>query len=331
MEMVRMAKPLISVIVPVYNAEQFLPDCLDSILAQTYSIFECFLVDDGSIDNSGAICDRYGARDSRFHVLHTENKGVSHARNLGLDRIQGQYVAFVDADDCIHPRCLEVLLNGLLQTGAQMSVGGFLRYTREPAFGMVEAGWETITGQEAMAALNDWRNLRTASLIMPCGRLFLRELLADIRFPEGVRHEDEFVAHLLAERCSCIAMCDAPLYGYRENPGSYMGSGMDFAHLVLMDALSDRIAFFSEKAPDLVSGAVHHLLRECNSFYDEYSKHSGTAYRENRARLVKLYRRQYLRYWHRLSWTERGKGGLFAFCPRLYHAMAERKWKRMET
>ncbi len=103
-----MRTPLVSVIVPVYKAEQYLRRCLDSVLAQTYENWECICVNDGSPDNSAAILEEYGAKDSRFRVLNQENKGVSCARNLALENVRGEYLIFIDSDDSIHPQLLEI-------------------------------------------------------------------------------------------------------------------------------------------------------------------------------------------------------------------------------
>lgn len=329
-----MRNPQISVIVPVYKVERYLSACVESILNQSFSDFECILVDDGSPDGCPEMCDAFAKQDSRVRVIHQQNGGLSAARNTGLDAAKGAFITFVDSDDVLHPQFLETLRNLSERNHADLSLCGYQRFWNVPQPISAEGREQVLTGTEAMAELNQWRSEEATGMVVAWMKLYRHSLFDGLRFRPGVIHEDEFITHHILYRCRAVARTSAQLYGYRMNPQSIMGtgaSGIGFEHLVLMDALSDRIAFFSEKAPDLVSGAVHHLLRECNSFYDEYSKHSGTAYRENRARLVKLYRRQYLRYWHRLSWTERGKGGLFAFCPRLYHAMAERKWKRMET
>ena len=110
-----MAKPLISIIIPIYNVEKYLPVCLDSILAQTYKNLEIILVDDGSPDGSGTICDEYASRDSRFVVVHQKNGGVSVARNTGLDHATGDYIGIVDPDDWIEPNMYEVMMNNIIK------------------------------------------------------------------------------------------------------------------------------------------------------------------------------------------------------------------------
>ena len=114
---------LISVIVPVYNVEKYLPRCIESILRQTYPHFELILVDDGSLNKSGAICDRYAKKDARVKVIHKENAGISTARNAGVDMAQGEYISFVDSDDWVREDYLEKLLTPMLQYDVQMVFG----------------------------------------------------------------------------------------------------------------------------------------------------------------------------------------------------------------
>ena len=116
---------MISIIVPVYNVEKYLSRCLDSILVQTYRDFELILVDDGSTDRSGAICDEYASRDERIKLIRQSNQGLSVARNVGLDAARGDYIGFVDSDDYIHPETYQILLDALLKYDADLSVCGF--------------------------------------------------------------------------------------------------------------------------------------------------------------------------------------------------------------
>lgn len=122
---------MLSVIVPVYNVEKYLARCIDSILKQSYSDLEIILVDDGSTDNSGKICDQYREIDDRIVVIHKQNGGLSDARNVGMKKANGQYLAFVDSDDFIHPRMYEILMNLLLDYKADMVISNFAYYDEE--------------------------------------------------------------------------------------------------------------------------------------------------------------------------------------------------------
>ena len=143
---------MISVIVPVYNVEPYLASCLDSIISQTYRELEILLIDDGSQDEIGKICDRYAASDERIRVFHTENKGLSAARNFGLDRAEGEYIAFVDSDDRIEPDMYDTLLVALIETGADAAACG---HFQESANGTVERSPKAavLTGEQAVIAL----------------------------------------------------------------------------------------------------------------------------------------------------------------------------------
>ena len=118
---------MISIIIPVYNTAQYLDQCLESVLVQSYTDWECIVVDDGSTDNSGEICDKWGKRDSRFVILHQKNQGVSAARNKGLERCKGEYICFIDSDDWVEPTYLSHLYDGMKNNeGVDMVVSGFI-------------------------------------------------------------------------------------------------------------------------------------------------------------------------------------------------------------
>ena len=120
--------PQISIIVPVYNVEPYLHKCIDSILAQTFTDFECILIDDGSPDNCPAICDEYATKDNRIILLHQKNAGVSAARNAGLNIAKGEWIGFVDSDDWIEKNALELLYNKQRETSADIIIGSFIRH-----------------------------------------------------------------------------------------------------------------------------------------------------------------------------------------------------------
>lgn len=325
----------ISVIVPVYNTEKYLDECVQSILNQTYSAIELILVDDGSTDGSGEICDCFAAKDRRVKVHHRENQGVSAARNFGTSVAVGQWVAFVDSDDTVHPQYLEVLLAGVQQTSCAVSICGYQTYAEgneAPSVCVPEKlEFEKLSRHEVLSILNEWRSEQAVGMVTPWNKLYRRELLQIAKFPEGVRHEDEFFAHRLLNQCEKAAFLWLPLYNYRINEHGFMGNvdaQKTFAHLVLFDALMERIDFFQEHEPSLVTGAMHRLLRECNSFYDEYSQFDEPVYREKQRWLVQTYRKAYLKYFGRISMQERAKGALFAIFPEIYHKISLKRWNR---
>ena len=213
-----MSKPLISVIVPVYNVEKYLGKCVDSILAQTYENLEIILVEDGTRDGCGAICDAYAAKDPRVRVIHKENGGLSSARNAGMDIARGEYFGFVDSDDWIEPETYETLLNLAEKYDADLVSGS--RYdvaepTGERTLGLHHEKEECISAMEMLGRVFVWDGCDSAAW----DKLYRRHLFADIRYPLGMYSEDIAIFYKLMEKANRVALCPKPLYNYlhREN------------------------------------------------------------------------------------------------------------------
>lgn len=212
-------KALISVIVPVYNVESYLPRCVDSICNQTYQNLEIILVDDGATDGSGRICDDYAARDPRVRVIHKENGGLSSARNAGIDAAQGEYIAFVDSDDWIEPQSYETMLRAMQQHDVLLACGG--RYdvdgaTLEKKVGLCPQRDECITGEEMAGRIFVWDNCDSSA----CDKVYHRSLLENFRFPEGLVSEDVPVTYRIVLQAEKVVMCAFPFYNYYHRPGS---------------------------------------------------------------------------------------------------------------
>lgn len=213
--------PLISVIVPVYGVENYLPKCLDSILAQSYSNLEILLVDDGSPDDSGKICDDYAARDSRIRVIHKPNGGLSSARNAGLEMATGDYVAFVDSDDYVEPDMYSSMLEMAIAQNVPLVCAG--RFDEDIAGnivpGLCPVRDEVVTGKELVRRIFHWENLDAAAW----DKLYRRELFRGIRYPEGMVSEDMPTTYRLALLAGKAALLSRPLYHYvhRENSITY--------------------------------------------------------------------------------------------------------------
>ena len=141
---------MISVIVPVYNVEKYLAECVDSILAQTYHDLEVLLIDDGSTDGSGAICDEYARKDARVRVIHKENGGLASARNVGFAEFRGDFLACVDSDDSIAPHTLETQLNAMEADHADMVISGIRRYCGEKTLAVISPPRRVVTAKEAL-------------------------------------------------------------------------------------------------------------------------------------------------------------------------------------
>jgi len=213
-----MQTPKVSVIVPVYNVEPYLRRCLDSILAQTFSDFEAVLVDDGSTDHSGAICDEYAVRDARFKTIHIPNGGVSSARNMGLKQAKGMWVAFVDADDCVFPDYLQHLYNGL----AGADDDSILVWGSMLVNGVPKRHFHRKVMKDGEAALHIMRN-GVLALSGPVSKLFSMRIIREngILFPVNIKMGEDgiFLQHYLnaIETVSFISDVD---YYLHDTPGS---------------------------------------------------------------------------------------------------------------
>ena len=224
---------MISVIVPVYKVEPYLRRCIDSILCQTYRDFELILVDDGSPDNCGAICDEYATKDSRVVVIHQENGGLSAARNAGIDASKGEYLSFVDSDDWIHPEMLQWLLRAIQSNHVPISVCGFQETDgRTVAIAATDFAAQMLDTEQFFVSYN-------VNATIACGKLYARELFAGIRYPVGKIHEDEFTTYKILFTQEKIAFFPAQMYFYFRN---YDGITKSTWKLDRMDSLEANCA-----------------------------------------------------------------------------------------
>ena len=229
---------LISVIVPIYKVEDYLRKCVDSILNQTYKNLEIVLVDDGSPDHCGEICDEYAQMDSRITVIHKQNGGLSDARNAGIDVAHGEYIMFVDSDDYIANNMLEKLFFAIQTQDADMSLCNFLKVddngnTLNKKKSTVSIKNVVLTGLEAVQRLilNDGYHYTIAWC-----KLYKAELFQEVRFPKGKYNEDEFVSHVLYAKCSRVACVEEALYYYVQRKDSIMGSARMAVSIKSFDA-----------------------------------------------------------------------------------------------
>lgn len=219
---------MVSVIVPVYKVEPYLEQCISSITKQTYQNLEILLVDDGSPDKCGAICDRWAKQDARIRVIHKENGGLSAARNAGLEKAQGEYLCFVDSDDYLEKDMIDRLLKALTVNHAQISACNFA--FKDEAEGADAPGTQRfepyqinhemlLSGRETMRLMDRGKYIFSEAI---WNKMYKREIFTSLRFPEGKIHEDEFLFHKILyplERVVCIPYVG---YHYRRRPGSIM-------------------------------------------------------------------------------------------------------------
>ena len=216
--------PALTIIVPVYNAEKYIEDCVESILAQSFKDFELILVDDESSDNSGEICDRYQRKDTRVRVIHQKNKGVSGARNAGLDISKGDYIAFVDSDDFLDGEIYEKLFDGLLKSNADMAVCGFKRVSSEEAFYNIDRSNNVAEYQEYVFSkeecVKSLFSLNDIVDVAAWNKLYKKSIFENVRYPEGRIYEDTYLIMDIILKCNTVYITTEELYNYRNTPGS---------------------------------------------------------------------------------------------------------------
>lgn len=272
-------KSIISVIVPVYNVEMYLKKCINSILNQTLKKLEIILVDDGSTDNSGIICDEYKFIDKRIKVIHKENGGLSSARNIGIDNATGDYLAFIDSDDWIEPNMIEVLFDMLEKNDSDISICEFIKcYDENVQPIQEEIKIEIFNNIDALKKLYDEN--KGIYMTIACNKLYKRNLLEKVRFPLGKIHEDEFFIYKVLYEANKISYINRKMYYYRQRENSIMNSRLTKKRLDAFQAFDERIEFIKNKINDkeLYSMSISSYYKFIIAFYILYKKDNYNDY-----------------------------------------------------
>ena len=228
----------------MYNVENYLGSCLDSVLSQTYKDFEVLMVNDGSTDSSGAICQDFVERDSRFHYFEKENGGLSDARNYGLDRAKGHYITFLDSDDFLFEDYLENLYYASRLSDSDITIGGYCRFGDSNFY-----FYNDHFKSDSLVAFKDFQAIQYLDSMLDVtfltfstawGKLFKRELFSELRFPYGKYAEDQFLIWKLYMKADKIYVFNGASYVYRMNP-SGLSNIFTLKHLDYIDAIEERI------------------------------------------------------------------------------------------
>ena len=255
---------MISIIVPVYNVEPYLDQCVRSIIEQTYTDLEIILVDDGSPDNCPAMCDAWAEKDRRIKVVHKQNGGLSDARNAGMDIASGEYIGFVDSDDWLEPDILEAALAQIERENADIA-----------AFGVV---WEYPDRHEIPHPLKTHVYRDRAQILQAyftdCmvrttvwNKLYRRTLLDTLRFPKGKLHEDEFFTYRALARANVVTAQEQIGYHYRQREESIMGTCYHLRHLDVLEAMDEKLTFLEQEFPSLLPQQRRAQMMTCLSHY----------------------------------------------------------------
>ena len=241
--------PLISVIVPAYNAGRSLSRCIESVLRQTFESIEIIIVDDGSRDGTSSICDELSKKYDNVRAVHQKNIGLSGARNTGIENAQGNLLFFLDADDYITPDEFEILYNTMKRTGAHIAVGGVTNVTEEGEVASVVRIEPGVVDERGFWECYE-RGTRTnehSEYVISCGKLFDSAIFRDERFDLGKIHEDEFIIHRLVARSGMVAFADTAGYNYVQTDGSIMHSPSATACLDTAEGLLARCSYFESR------------------------------------------------------------------------------------
>lgn len=243
-------KELVSVIVSIYNVEDYLNKCIDSIINQTYKNLEIILVDDGSLDNSPQICDEYSKKDNRIKVIHKQNGGLSDARNHGIEISTGKYLCFIDSDDYIDKQMIEKLYQNLKGNKSDISICNFYE-----AYQNGKLNYQHFPNEKLkVSGNNKFYNIYNdygISTIIACGKIYKKELFNDIRYPIGRVHEDEVIVIDILEKTNIISYIDEPLYYYVQREKSITKT-FNLKRLDIIETHEKRIKYFEKLDKNLL-------------------------------------------------------------------------------
>lgn len=312
---------LVSIIIPVYKVEKYLEQCINSIIAQTYKKIEIILVDDGSPDHSGKICDEYARKDERIKVIHKKNGGLSDARNKGINQATGKYIAFIDSDDYVEPNYLEKLYDAITKFDTKIAQCNIQKISENN--NKLEAiGDETEKIKDGKTMIEELYDNKWENTVV-WNKLYLRQLFEDIRYPIGKIHEDEFTTYKILYEIEKIVIIPEYLYCYRQREESIMGKKYNLNKLDMLEALEKRLDFFEEKDEK----QLYYLTLQCYLQKIKENYFSVKQWIEESELIQKILKKKYKENYRKIfkmkevSFNKKIKWSLFYFVPNLWYAM----------
>lgn len=249
--------PKISIIVPIYNVERYIHRCIESILNQNFCDFELILVNDGSPDQCGDICDEYALKDNRIKVIHKNNGGLSSARNAGIDIAKGKYIGFIDSDDWIEPDMYEILYQNIKKYNADISMCKY-KTEKNDLISIYNTPLQeevlVVNTEQAIQAMVD--NVLFDLTQFACDKLYKRELFEGIRYPEGKLYEDVATTYKLIDKCNVFVYNNSTKYHYSLNSNSISQRKFDHSQLDILETRQELYRFIRNNYPKAIQGAL---------------------------------------------------------------------------
>lgn len=313
-------KELISIIVPVYNVENYIEECIKSIINQTYKNIEIIVINDGSTDRSGIICSIYADKDKRIKLINTKNNGVAKARNIGIKSATGKYITFVDSDDYVSEKYIEILYNILKKTESQISQCGAIKINSKNQVikKLNYRKGEVKTGKEMLMDYNSMHIIENAIL---WNKMYEKKLFDEILFPDGRIHEDEFVTYKIIYKAKKVAIVNNELYVYRKRKNSIMEQKYNLRRLDKIIALEEKKEFFKSKNEnELYLISLKQYLEELRVSYIKVKKHISNN-KEICNDILKRYKPAYKEYIHTKNTTIKSKivATMFYLLPKFFY------------
>lgn len=309
-----MNQALISVIVPIYNVEKYLPRCIDSLIHQSYANLEIILVDDGSPDNCPDICDDYAKIDNRIQVIHKENGGLSDARNVGFEHSTGEYIAFIDSDDYVHPQMLEILYRLLLEENSEIAVCNFQPFTKTaPENHSEKIQIESLSGLDAAKRL--YQRVYATQTVVAWDKLYSKHIIAENRFIVGKFNEDEFFSYKALIQASRVTFTSQKLYYYLIRATGISQAITNPKSLDGLDAKQEAIQFYKKNGfHALLQLAVSSFLNFSAKRYCFVKRQSGN-HRELLKELKLRHKKVLQEFSRTISQSERFRAIIFQLYP----------------